>query len=163
MMEMFHDTYTWMTLSFLMFAYIVYRYGGPAINGALDKRIAEIKTDIETAENLRVEAQEMLAQYQRKQRDAAVEADKILKDAQNAAKKIKANAEEELADVLARREKQLEERLNRMQQNAMDEIRAYAAALSMQTAELLVTEKLDKTVNTKLIDKSISGVGAKLN
>jgi F-type H+-transporting ATPase subunit b len=157
-MDIFQDSYTWLILSFCLFAVILYRFGGAMIIQSLDKRIAQIKTDIETAESLRIEAQEMLAQYQRKQRDASKEAEKILKDAQEAAKKLHANAEEDLAEIIARREKQLEERLNRMQNDAKEEIRAYAAALSLQAVERLIAEKLDKGTNSTLVDQSIANI-----
>lgn len=162
-MEIFLDTYTWFTISFLLFSYIVYRHGGPVIIGTLDKQIREIKSDIETAESLRVEAHEMLAQYQRKQRDAAKEAEKILKEANEAVKKIKAHAEDDLSESIARREAQLEDRLNRMQQTAIEEIRNYAASLSLQAAQQLIIEKLDKNTNTKLVEQSISDITSNIH
>lgn len=161
--NIFMDGYTWLIMSFVIFATIIYRFGVPAITKMLDKRIADIKNDIETAENLRIEAQEMLAQYQRKQRDAAIEAEKILSDAKDSARKIKAAAEQELMEVIARREKQLEERLNRMQQDAIEEIRVYAANLSMQAVELIVKDKLDKPTSTKLLSQSIASVDKNLH
>lgn len=157
------DEYTWYTLSFLLLVAIIVKKGGPKILGALDSRIAKIKADIELAESLRIEAQEMLAQYQRKQRDAAVEAEKILKDAKDAALKITAAAEQDIAEIVARREKQLDERLERMKINAIEDIRAHAASLSLEAAQKLIVANLDAKANTALLEASISGLGSKIH
>lgn len=105
----------------------------------------------------------MLAQYQRKQRDASKEAEKILKDAQDDAKKLQQKAESDLAEIIVRREKQLEERLRRMNSDAIDEIRTYAATLSLQAVESLISQKLDKSANTKLVDQSIANIGSNIH
>jgi F-type H+-transporting ATPase subunit b len=152
------DTHTWYTISFLILVYMIVTKGGPKILAAVDGRIAQIKSDIISAENLRVEAQEMLAQYQRKQRDAEKESEKIINDAKDAAAKIQASAEADIAEVYERREKQLQERLLRMQHDAIENIRSYAASLSLQAAEQLIMENLDKKNSANLLDHSIASI-----
>lgn len=157
-MELLLDTHVWYALSFIIFAAIVWQFGKPAFLGMLDKRILEIKKEIETAENLRVEAQEMLAQYQRRQRDAAGEADKIITNAKKSAKQFQKKAEADLAESMKRRENQLTERLVRMEQNAMQEIQAYAAEIAMRAATDIIIDKLDKKTNEKLVEQSIENI-----
>ena len=69
-MELLHDASLWLLLSFIIFAGVVFKFGKGALLKMLDDRITGIREEIETAENLRVEAKEMLAQYQRKHKDA---------------------------------------------------------------------------------------------
>lgn len=157
-MELLLDTHVWYALSFIVFAAIIWQFGKPALLALLDKRILEIKKEIETAENLRVEAQEMLAQYQRKQRDASSEAEKIIMTARKSAKQFQDKAEADLKEAMARREQQLAERLVRMEQNAIQEIQAYAAELAMKAANDIIVEKLDKKVNEKLVEQSIANI-----
>lgn len=153
-----HDSNVWFIFSFIIFAGIIWKFGIPVIIEKLDQRIIQIKADLEEAENLRVEAQEMLAQYQRKHRDAVQEAEGIITKAKDSAKEFKRQAEAELGEVMQRREQQLVERLKRMEQNAMNEIQAYAADLSMNAARQIVIEKLDKKTNAKLVDEAISNI-----
>ncbi len=157
-MELLQDSHIWFTFSFLIFVAIIVKLGLPALNGMLDARINEIKKDLETSENLRVEAQEMLAQYQRKHRDAVQEAEKILSTAKENAKQIKESAEAELEATMRRRENQLTDRLERMEQNAINEIQSYAADLAMNAATQIIVEKLDKKTNAKLVEQSISNL-----
>ncbi|MBI1301989.1 MAG: hypothetical protein GC137_10110 [Alphaproteobacteria bacterium] len=157
------NPYMWYTLSFLILCFIIYKFGGPAINKYLDGRIEDIKRDLQEAESLRVEAQEMLAQYQRKHRDAVQESEKILQKAKENAEKFRKTAEAELEAVMKRREQQLEERLKRMEQNAIDDIKSYAAQLAMNAAEQIVIDQLDKKTNTKLVDHSIDALEKNLH
>ncbi len=152
------DSNIWYLFSFLIFVGIIWKFAIPFITLKLDERIAQIKADLEEAENLRVEAQEMLAQYQRKHRDAVKEAEQIIAKAKESAKEYKKLAEAELDEVMQRREQQLVERLKRMEQNAMNEIQAHAADLSINAARQIVIEKLDKKTNAKLVDEAISNI-----
>ena len=70
-----HDTNIWMVFSFIIFFLILVKAGKSAMVNVVDKRIETIKNDLQSAENLHVEAQELLAQYQRKHTNAVKEAD----------------------------------------------------------------------------------------
>ncbi|PCJ99700.1 MAG: hypothetical protein COA45_02455 [Zetaproteobacteria bacterium] len=156
--ELLADGYTWYTFSFLIFAAIIIKVASPIITKALDSRIEDIKRELEESENLRVEAQEMLAQYQRKHRDAVQESEKIIKTARENSEQFKAQAEADLDEIMKRREQQLENRLQRMEQNAISEIQAYAADLAMNAATQIIIDKLDKKANSKLVEQSIENV-----
>lgn len=162
-MELLQDTHVWYVFSFVIFAAVIAKFGFPALNAFFDARIEQIKKDLETAENLRVEAQEMLAQYQRKQRDAVKEAEKIIAKARENAELFREKAEKDLQDVMTRREAQLEDRLKRMEQNAINEIQAYAADLAVNAAAQIISEKLDKKADAKLVDNSIENISANIH
>lgn len=157
-MNFLYDTYFWYLVSFTGFAAILWKYGKPALISYIDNRIEEIREEIATAENLRVEAQGMLAQYQRKHKDAVKDADQILETAKKQAAEIQKQAEIDLDETIARREKQLAERLERMEENAKEEIRQYAATLAITATSEIIASKLDKKANEKLVDAAIKGV-----
>ncbi|MCB9989079.1 MAG: hypothetical protein H6868_07080 [Rhodospirillales bacterium] len=162
-MELLHNPAVWVLISFVIFAIIAYRYGRDAFLAKLDGRIAEIRTDIETAELLRVEAQELLAQYQRKQRDAEKEAEAIMANAKDHAERIRKQAEADLSDSMARREQQLEERLHRMEQAAKQQIQAYAAELAVKAAAGIIADHMDEKSAAKLIDQTIGDISKKMH
>ena len=161
-MELFQDTSIWVLISFLVFAFVLWKTAKDKVVGMLDKRIEEIRKEIETAESLRVEAQELLAQYQRKQRDAIKEAEEIVATARTHAAEIQKQAEKELTEVAKRREQQLQERLKRMEQNAVQEIRAYAAELAVKATTEIIAKQMDKKTNENLIDQSIKNIARQL-
>jgi F-type H+-transporting ATPase subunit b len=66
-------------LAFIAFFLILGYFGvHKTIAKTLDDRADAIKSELEEAKRLREEAQEMLASYQRKQREAEAEADAIV-------------------------------------------------------------------------------------
>ena len=60
----------WVAVAFVVFVVLVFKPIKGALIGGLDAKIAEIRQEVEEAEKLREEAQSMLANYQRQQRQA---------------------------------------------------------------------------------------------
>lgn len=161
-MAILQDATIWVLFSFIIFCIMGWKFGKNPILGALDKKIAAIRKEIETAESLRVEAQELLAQYQRKQRDAAKESEQIVETAKKHAREIQKNAEKALKEQMVRREEQLTERIKRMEENAIQEIHAYAAGLAVKATAEIIAKELDKDANTRLVEQSIRNVAGQL-
>lgn len=162
-MDILHDSSIWLLFSFLIFAGIIWKFGKSALIAMLDSRIKTIGEELATAENLRVEAQEMLAQYQRKHRDAVREAEKIIATAERQAEDIRKKAEADLDETIARREKQLKERIERLQQNAKDEMRQYAANLALEATAQIIEKNVDSRINAELVDQSIRNIDKNLH
>lgn len=163
MMTLLEDSHIWLIFSFLIFCFILVKYGKKALTGVLDSRIDEIKKELEVSENLRVEAQELLAQYQRKQRDAEKEAEQIIAKAEHNVLQIRKKAEEDLAETLKRREQQLKDRLQQMEENAIQDIREHAATLAVEATAQIIMEKLGKKESDKLLDSSMKQAAQNLH
>lgn len=157
------DPHFWLSISFIIFIFILWKAGKKALETALDGRIDKIRQDITSAENLRVESQELLAQYERKHRDAIQEAEEVIAKAEKHAAKIKKDADSDLQEIMQRREKQLQERLDRMKHNAISEIQQYAADIAIQATTEIISTTLDKDTNMKLVDQSIKDLGKNLH
>lgn len=162
MSELLHDTHVWYALSFLIFVIGAWKLGRKPVLEKLDRRIDEIRKEISTAESLRVEAQELLAQYQRKQREAAKEAQAILDNARKHAEQIGKQAEADLDAAIKRREQQMEDRLRRMEAAAVQEIRAYASELAVKATAEIIAKKMDEQTSDRLIEASIKQVAGQL-
>ncbi|MEM7618368.1 MAG: hypothetical protein AAF244_03180 [Pseudomonadota bacterium] len=158
-----HDTNIWVALSFILFAVFAFFAGRKSITAKLDSHINEVKLEIENAERLRVEAQELLAQYQRKQRDAEEEASSILENAKAQAKQSQKDADKELKETMARREEQLAERLQRLEENAIGEIQNYAAQLAVQATREMIVQTMDESTNADLNAQAIDNLPKNLN
>ncbi len=153
-----NDSNIWLAFSFILFVYALYKLAWPLIIASLDARIETIKSDIKTAENLRVEAQELLAQYQRKHRDSVEQANKIRREAEEHAAKIREHAETELDHMIERREKQLKMRLARIEAEATAQIQGYAADLAVQATREIIKENMDKKRTEAIASQSIDGL-----
>jgi len=158
-----YDTTFWLWGSFLIFLFILWKMGKAAFVNMLDGKIAKIRDEIETAETLRTEAQELLAQYERKHRDALQESEAIVATAKKSADQIRAKAGEDLKEMMARKEKQLNERLTRMKQSAIDEIQQYAANLAIEATKEIIANQVDKKAQDKLLEASIKDVSSNIH
>ena len=81
----------WVLVSFLLFMGILIWKGVPGLIGqALDKRANTIRAELDEARRLREEAQQLLADYQRKTREAEDEAKSIVEAAKREAERLAA-------------------------------------------------------------------------
>lgn len=158
-----NNTGIWVAISFIVFITVAFKLSRKSVLGALDSRIDEVKNEIETAERLRVEAQELLAQYQRKQRDAEKEANEIIAHAKSQAEQMAKTSEAELEETLSRRETQLTERLKRLEESAISEIQSHAAELTVAATTEIIIQTLDKKTNSDLNEKTISSLPQNFN
>ena len=163
MTEFLQEPTNWVLISFLIFAAGFAKFGWKQVVGKLDGRILEIRQELDQAERLRVEAQEMLVQYQRKHRDAMIEANDIKFRAMAQADTIRAKAEADLKETLERREKQLNDRLARIEASAEAELRKITAQLALQASESLIRQTIDAKTQDQLADQSIKALASNLN
>lgn len=163
MEEIFNNTTTWVGLSFVIFVVLAVKMAGGKVIAVLDKKIAEIRAEIETAERLKVEAQALLADFQQKQHEAEKTAADIIEQAKKSALSIQKMAEAELAENMGRRETQLAERLKQIEQKAIADIQNHAADLAMQATREIVVKTLDEKAGGKLVDQAIASVAKYLN
>lgn len=158
MSEFLSDSNNWVLLSFILFVALAFKLGRKSVTNALDNHINKAKQDVEEAERLRVEAQELLSKYQRLQRETAADAENVVKTAEEHAAKIRETAEKELETELARREEQLKERLSLMETQAIEEMRSYAADLAVKATREIIVENIDNKKAKALNDKAISDI-----
>lgn len=83
---MLADPTFWVGIAFIVFIGILVYQGVPAmLNKALDARADAIRTELDEARRLREEARSILADYQRKHREAEDEAKAIVAQARREA------------------------------------------------------------------------------
>ena len=133
------------------------------ILGGLDKRGQRIADELDQARKLREEAQELLAQYQRRQREAEEEAKGIIDQAKKDAQRLAAESREKIAEQIERRSKAAEEKIARAEAQAIAEVRGQAADLAVDTAREIIRKRMDQGAQTALVEKSISELRAKMN
>lgn len=162
MMELFKDTHFWVLLATVLFAIVAFKKGKAPLLAMLDGRTARIKSDLDEAERLKAEAQELLAECQKKHRDALQTSQKIIDTARETALRLQKEAEDKLAESLKRREAQLIERISRAEENAIEELKQQAADIAARAAETLLEEAIAKR-GPKLVDEAIAEIPSKLN
>ncbi|WP_142848165.1 F0F1 ATP synthase subunit B [Telmatospirillum sp. J64-1] len=153
----------WVLVSFLLVVGFAWRPVGRAIANALDNRAEGIRARIEEAVHLREEAQEMLATYQRKQRDAMKEAEEIVAHAKAEAERIAAQAAKDLDAAMLRRERQAMERIAQAEAAAAKEVRDRAIDIAMVATRQIIAQNLPADRAALLVDEAIKDLPSKLS
>ena len=151
-------------LSFLLFVAILFYFKVPKLlGGMLDKRSAGIQLEIDEARSLRDEAQSLLASYERKQKEAMEQAERILETAKADASAAAEQAKIDLKDSVARRMAAAEERISTAQASAEKEVRDAAIKVAVAAASEVVAKQLTSAESNKLIDAGILEIENKLH
>jgi F-type H+-transporting ATPase subunit b len=153
----------WVFVGFVIFVALVFRTVSRVVSVALDERARKIKSQIDEAARLAEEAQQLLATYERKQREAQEEAAMIVDQAQHEAQRLAARAEEELARSLKRREELALERIAQAEASALADVRGLAVDVAIEASQKLLKERLTAKQATGLIDAAIAGLSGRLH
>jgi F-type H+-transporting ATPase subunit b len=128
----------------------------PTLRQTLDERGARIQGQIEEAEAVRGEAEQLRGQYEEQLADARSQANAIIDDARQQAERLRqdvlARAEEEAQQIVARAREEAEADRGRLVQ----ELRGQVAALSVELASRIVQRELDEARHRELVDSYIN-------
>lgn len=160
---LFADPAFWVGLAFVVVIAGAFRPAYRAITTSLDTRAAGIKSRLEEARKLREDAQAMLAEYQRKQKEALREAEDILAQARSEAERLHKKGLETLEESIERREQQAKERIAQAESQAVREVRAQAVDVALAAAAKVIAERLDDSSRATLVDAAIKDLPQRLH
>jgi len=154
----------WALVSLIIFIGIVIYYGVPGmVVRALDGRADRISKELDEARQLREEAQALLAEYQRKRREAEEEAEQIVADAKAEAERMTEEANAKLEDMIERRTKSAEDKIAQAEHQAVAEVRARAADLAIAASERVLMQKVKGPVADEILTQSMNDLKGRLN
>lgn len=153
----------WIVICLVLFFGIIAYFGVPKmITKALDDKIAKIGNDLDEAKRLREEAQALLAEYERKRKDAESEAADIITAAEEEAVRIAEEAKTALEDLIARRTRSVEDKIAQAEAQAVGEVRSRSADVAVEAAKNILTAQMSDKGDA-LVSQAIKDVAAKLN
>jgi len=158
------DATFWAFISLILFLALIAYLKVPGMVGkALDQRADRIRRELEDARVLREEAQQLLAEYQRKRHEAEQEAAELVSAAKREAEGIVADAKAKTEEYVARRTTLAEQKIAQAERDAVNEVRARAVDVAVAAAGKILSESVDGQVSGTLFDQSLSQLKAKLN
>jgi F-type H+-transporting ATPase subunit b len=161
---MLQEAEFWVAIAFLVFVAVMLYYKVPGlIAKSLDERAAGIRKELDEARRLREEAQSLLADYQRRHRNAGREAEAIVEQARREAEAYAAETRKALAEAVERRRKLAEDKIARAEAQAVEDVRAAAVDMAVAAAEKILREKAAGAGGAQLIDDSIRTLKTRLN
>ena len=158
------DSTFWAFIALLLFiALIVYLKVPGMIGRSLDERAENIKKELEEARTLCEEAQQLLAEYHRKRKEAEKEAGDIVAAAEREAKALLEDAKRATEEYVVRRNKLAEQKIATAETDAINAVRASAVDLAVAAAGKIVADKVDAKVAGTLFKDALGQVKTNLN
>jgi len=157
------NEYTWIGLAFAITVFLFIRYLVPTINKALDARAEKIRDQLEQANRLRAEAQELLATYKAEQESMLKQAEEIVATAKRDAAAMRSQAAAELKSALERRTSQAHEKIARAEAEAVASIRTRIVESATESARMMLAEQSSGAAEDHAIARAISAIEAQIH
>ena len=149
-----------MLIAFLILMFVLNKFAWPMIIRTLDERAENIEGSLKKAEQAKIDAENVLAEYKAKLADAHKEAAQIVEASRKAGEAARqdviAKANEDAAAIAARAQAAIETE----KRAASAELEAKVADFSVEIAGKLIGEKLSADADAKLIDQYLSEMGS---
>ena len=153
------DATFWVAISFFIFlGVLVYLKVPQKINNFLTNRINEIKKELEEAEKLKKEARNLLGDYESKIAKSQKESKKIIDAAKEESEKTILEKTAKFHQIIEERKKSVEQKILQMKENALKDIKHISVKISIETAENLIKNSIDKNKLENFYAKSLDQI-----
>ena len=161
---MFEDASFWVLVALILFVGLVLYLRAPRlVTNVLDRRGEEITAELDEARKLREEAQSLLAEYQRKAREAEQEAEEIIEQARREGESYAADAHQRSDEYVARRAKIAEQKIVQAETVALQEVRSLSADLAIAAAERVLAGRVQGAEAERLVTEAINEAKERLH
>lgn len=151
-------------IAFVLFLAVLWYFGvHKIIFRALDDRALKIRSELDEARRLAEEAQELFADFERRQKQVGELADEIVAKARDEAEQAAARAKAELDISIERRLKAADEQIAQAEASAIREVKDCAIAVAIAAATDVLRERLGEERQQDLIDNAIEDLGQRLH
>jgi F-type H+-transporting ATPase subunit b len=152
------DLALWTAVVFVGVLVVLRAFAWKPLAEALDQRENHVRQEIQEAENAKVEAKQILAEYQQKM--AAVEGevrailDRARKEAQEISEELIAKARQEAEAEYQRKMAEIEQATDR----AVKELTQRSATLAVEMAGKIISARLDPAAHQRIIEQAMGSI-----
>lgn len=152
----------WVAIAFFIVVGSGYKLVVKEVGAMLDRRAETIRNKLDTARLLREEAQQLFAEYQRKQRDMIRDAESIISHACAESERHKTETLSELERVTQRRTAYALSRIAQAETQARDAVRDLAITIAIDATRRILAENMDRERGRALINQTIEELPLRL-
>lgn len=154
---MHFDEKFWLAVAFFTFVALMAKYVWPIIAKSLDAGSKKIAEEILAAQEMKKEAEKLLAKAEKIHKEASAFAKKLTKDTETEVKKLTLESKKLLEEELVKRRATALDRIKLEEESAIHDLKVKIvdSAMGKLTTEL----NLDKEGHKKLIEKSLNNIG----
>jgi F-type H+-transporting ATPase subunit b len=146
----------WTLLVFGITMVLLSKLAFPRISEALGRRQRTIEDSIDTAEKTRTEAEQLLAEYRERLKEARQQAEEIVQRARQTADTHESEAKERSQEIVAEAAKRAERDIEAATKRALDDIRNEVADLTIMATEKVTRKSLNDADQKRLVEEALS-------
>ena len=136
--------------------YILYKFAFPRISEALTRRQQAIEESIDAAQRTKQEADELLAEYRERLKEARAQAEEIVTRARKAGEQHERLSLEEAREAREELMQQTRRDIEAETRRAIQEIRREVADLTVAATERVTRKTLDDADQRRLVEEALS-------
>ncbi len=145
----------WTLIAFGATMLLLSKLAFPRISAALGKRQKVIEDSIDTADRTRREAEEILAEYRERLKEARTQSDDIVQRARQSAESHEHEARDRSQEMLAEAARRAERDIEAATQRALDDIRREVADLTILATEKVTRKTLNDADQRRLVEEAL--------
>ena len=158
------DAEFWIFIALVVFAIILWRAKAPGLAAkALDEAGVKVRAQLDEAQRLRQEAQDLLAKIHAQRLETEHSAAELMRSAEADAERLRADAAIRLEEDIRRRGLLAERKIALAEAQAAAEVKAAAADLAAAAAESVLAARIAGASSDPLIDQSLPQLGARFS
>jgi F-type H+-transporting ATPase subunit b len=146
----------WTLLVFGVTMVLLAKLAFPPISEALGRRQHAIEESIDSAERTRTEAEQILAEYRERLKEAREQSEEIVQRARQTADSHEHEAKERSQEILAEAAERAERDIEAATKRALADIRKEVADLTIMATEEVTRKTLDDADQKRLVEEALS-------
>ncbi len=156
--EFLDDSTLWVSLSFIIFVCITIKPMLAQLSDSLEKKIDDLKKNIEESKQLKLEAEKLYNDQLEKQKDNINLIKRIKEDTNKEIKKIKSQIERDLKQSMLRRINNYNLISSQMENNLKNDMKKHIMEKAIKYTEIRIKKNLSKKQNLKLVENSMINI-----
>jgi F-type H+-transporting ATPase subunit b len=148
-------------IGFVVVFFFLWRLGYPSIKSGMNARADRIRNDLDSADQAKAQAQQVLDEYRAQLADAKGESNRIIEEARNQAEALKRDQEQRLQAELTEMRQRATAEVEAAKVAAIADLRSEVTDLAINAAEVVVGHNLDRATQLQLVENYINQVGSR--
>tara|TARA_Y100000590_G_C15235857_1_gene831862 strand:+ start:88 stop:585 length:498 start_codon:yes stop_codon:yes gene_type:complete len=150
------DATFWVAISFFIFCgVLIYLKVPQKINNLLTNQINEIKKELDESGKLKIEAKNLLSNYENKIDKSKKETQDIINLAKKDSERAILERTKKFHQIIENKKRNAEQRIIQMKESALKDIKNISVKISMEAVKHVIKNSVDKSKLEKLYIKSL--------
>ena len=156
--EFLDDSTLWVSLSFIIFVCITFKPILAQLSDSLEKKIDDLKKNIEESKQLKLEAENLYKDQLKTQEDNINLIKRIKEDTNKEIKRIESQIEKDIEQSMLRRINNYNLISSQMENNLKNDMKKQIMEKAIKYTEIRIKKNLSNKQNLKLVENSIINI-----